>query len=63
MGGAERTRREPRNYSMIYTSKPLKGHGRRVECSGGIHCCGEEPERYHNKGEVGGDTMNFTQHP
>lgn len=34
---------------MIYTSKPLEGHGHHVEYCGGIDWCGEGQECYHNK--------------
>lgn len=47
---AERMRREEKNYSMIYTSKPLEGHGHHVEYCGGIYWCGEGQVDYNNKG-------------
>lgn len=49
VGEAKRMRREEKNYSMIYTSKPLEEHGHHVEYCGGIYWCGEEQECYHNK--------------
>lgn len=39
---------EEKNYSMIYTSKPLEGYGHHAEYCGGIDWCGEEQECYHN---------------
>lgn len=50
VGEAERRRREEKNYSMIYTSKPLEGHGHHVEYCGGIYWCGEGQVDYNNKG-------------
>ncbi len=50
VGEAKRMGREGKNYSMIYTSKPVEGHGHHVEYCGGIYWCGEVQECYHNKG-------------
>lgn len=49
VGKARRMGREEKNYSMIYTSKPLEGPGHHVEYCGGIYWCGEALECYHNK--------------
>lgn len=49
VGEAERMRREGKNYSMIYTSKPLEGHGHHVEYCGGIYWWGEGQVDYNNK--------------
>lgn len=40
VGEAKRMRRGRKNYSMIYTSKPLEGYGHHVEYFGGIYWCG-----------------------
>jgi len=48
-GEAKRMRRGRKNYSMIYTSKPLEGHGHLVEYFDGIYWRGEGQECYHNK--------------
>lgn len=50
MGEAQDRERE-KNYSMIYTSKPLEGHGHHAEYCARIYWCGlvKERECYHNK--------------